>query len=183
MPDARIAQENVPLPAFAKTAALAAVGGQEALLRQVAEVFLMHHTAVCRQLDQALAALIQDLHDRGMVELVEESTLPACEVPRLAAATVRLYRLAPGDVIGAGTPIADLQLPEWGSAQTEYLSVKKLGKPELTAAARQRLAGPGRGLARLSLEMGLTGVLATQLWHHLYLDGSLCDLPSKVAKP
>jgi len=55
MPDARIAQENVPLPAFAKTAALAAVGGQEALLRQVAEVFLMHHTAVCRQLDQALA--------------------------------------------------------------------------------------------------------------------------------
>ncbi|MBA3941120.1 MAG: efflux RND transporter periplasmic adaptor subunit [Sphingopyxis sp.] len=51
----------------------------------------------------------------------------------------RVYRLAPGDVIGAGTPIADLQLPEWGSAQTEYLSVKKLGKPELTAAARQRL--------------------------------------------
>ncbi len=51
----------------------------------------------------------------------------------------RVYRLAPGDVIGAGTPIADLQLPEWGSAQTEYLSVKKLGRPELTAAARQRL--------------------------------------------
>ena len=51
----------------------------------------------------------------------------------------RVYRLAPGDVIGSGTPIADLQLPEWGSAQTEYLSVKKLGKPELTAAARQRL--------------------------------------------
>jgi Cu(I)/Ag(I) efflux system membrane fusion protein len=51
----------------------------------------------------------------------------------------RVYRLAPGDVIGAGAPIADLQLPEWGSAQTEYLSVKKLGKPGLTAAARQRL--------------------------------------------
>jgi Cu(I)/Ag(I) efflux system membrane fusion protein len=51
----------------------------------------------------------------------------------------RVYRLAPGDVIGAGAPIADLQLPEWGSAQTEYLSVKKLGKPDLTAAARQRL--------------------------------------------
>lgn len=51
----------------------------------------------------------------------------------------RVYRLAPGDVIGAGTPITDLQLPEWGSAQTEYLSVKKLGRPELTAAARQRL--------------------------------------------
>ncbi len=51
----------------------------------------------------------------------------------------RVYRLAPGDVIGAGAPIADLQLPEWGGAQTEYLSVKRLGRPDLTAAARQRL--------------------------------------------
>ena len=51
----------------------------------------------------------------------------------------RVYRLAPGDVIRAGTPIADVQSPEWGGAQTEYLSVRKLGKPELTAAARQRL--------------------------------------------
>ena len=51
----------------------------------------------------------------------------------------RVYRLAPGDVIGAGAPIADLQLPEWGSAQTEYLSVKRLGRPDLTTAARQRL--------------------------------------------
>ena len=51
----------------------------------------------------------------------------------------RVYRLAPGDVIGAGSPIADLQSPEWGGAQTEYLSVKRLGRPELTAAARQRL--------------------------------------------
>jgi Cu(I)/Ag(I) efflux system membrane fusion protein len=51
----------------------------------------------------------------------------------------RVYARAPGDVIGAGAPIADLQLPEWGGAQGEFLSVKRLGKPELTAAARQRL--------------------------------------------
>ena len=51
----------------------------------------------------------------------------------------RVYRRAPGDVIGAGAPIADVQLPEWGSAQTEFLAVKRLGKPELAAAARQRL--------------------------------------------
>lgn len=31
--------------------------------------------------------------------------------------------------------------------------------------------------------MGLNGVLATQLWHHLYLDGSLCDLPNHEPKP
>lgn len=51
----------------------------------------------------------------------------------------RVYDRAPGDVIAAGAPIADVQLPEWGGAQGEFLSVKRLGKPELTAAARQRL--------------------------------------------
>lgn len=51
----------------------------------------------------------------------------------------RVYGRAPGDVIGTGAPIADLQLPEWGGAQGEFLAVRRLGKPELTAAARQRL--------------------------------------------
>lgn len=51
----------------------------------------------------------------------------------------RVYGRAPGDVIRAGAPIADIQLPEWGGAQTEFLSVKRLGNPALTAAARQRL--------------------------------------------
>lgn len=51
----------------------------------------------------------------------------------------RVYARAPGDMIGAGAPIADLQLPEWGGAQGEYLAVRRLGRPDLTAAARQRL--------------------------------------------
>ena len=51
----------------------------------------------------------------------------------------RVYGRAPGDVIGAGAPLADVQLPEWGGAQTEFLAVKRLGRPALTAAARQRL--------------------------------------------
>jgi asparagine synthase (glutamine-hydrolysing) len=31
---------------------------------------------------------------------------------------------------------------------------------------------------RLSVEMGLAAVVATQLWHHMFIDGSLADLPS-----
>ncbi len=31
--------------------------------------------------------------------------------------------------------------------------------------------------ARTSVEMGLVGVLATQLWHHTFIDGNLADLP------
>lgn len=33
-------------------------------------------------------------------------------------------------------------------------------------------------LPRLSVEMGLAAAVATQLWHHLYIDGSLCELPT-----
>ena len=33
------------------------------------------------------------------------------------------------------------------------------------------------------LKMGLTGVLSTQLWHHLYMGGGLCELPDHSARP
>ncbi len=33
-------------------------------------------------------------------------------------------------------------------------------------------------IARLSMELGLAAVVATQLWHHTFIDGSLADLPS-----
>ena len=33
-------------------------------------------------------------------------------------------------------------------------------------------------LPRISVESGLAGVVATQLWHHLFIDGSLADLPT-----
>ncbi len=33
------------------------------------------------------------------------------------------------------------------------------------------------------LKMGLSGVLATQLWHHLYIDGGLCELPEHSPRP
>jgi asparagine synthase (glutamine-hydrolysing) len=36
-------------------------------------------------------------------------------------------------------------------------------------------------LPRLSVEMGLAAVVATQLWHHTFIDGSLADLPTSAA--
>ncbi len=41
-------------------------------------------------------------------------------------------------------------------------------------AFRQMRAG---SLPRLSVEMGLAAVVATQLWHHLYMGGGLCEVP------
>jgi asparagine synthase (glutamine-hydrolysing) len=38
-------------------------------------------------------------------------------------------------------------------------------------------------LPRLSVEMGLMAVVATQLWHHLFIGDSLADLPDWTAIP
>ena len=51
----------------------------------------------------------------------------------------RVYARAPGDVIGAGAPLADILVPEWAGAQAEYLAVRRIGDAGLAHAARQRL--------------------------------------------
>ncbi len=59
---------------------------------------------------------------------------------RAAGYVERVYARAPGDVVAAGAPLADLLVPEWAGAQQEYLAVRATGDAALTAAARQRLA-------------------------------------------
>jgi Cu(I)/Ag(I) efflux system membrane fusion protein len=51
----------------------------------------------------------------------------------------RVYGRAPGDVIPSGAPLADVLIPEWAGAQSEYLAVRGSGDASLAAAARQRL--------------------------------------------
>ena len=58
---------------------------------------------------------------------------------RSAGFVQRVYGRAPGDVVGAGSAIADLLVPSWGGAQAEFLAVKATGDAPLIAAARQRL--------------------------------------------
>jgi Cu(I)/Ag(I) efflux system membrane fusion protein len=58
---------------------------------------------------------------------------------RAAGFVQRVYARAPGDVIAAGAPLADLLVPDWGGAQGEYLAVRRTGDASLTQAARQRL--------------------------------------------
>jgi Cu(I)/Ag(I) efflux system membrane fusion protein len=58
---------------------------------------------------------------------------------RAAGFVQRVYARAPGDVVRAGAPIADLLVPTWGGAQAEYLAVRANGDARLEAAARQRL--------------------------------------------
>jgi Cu(I)/Ag(I) efflux system membrane fusion protein len=51
----------------------------------------------------------------------------------------RVYDRAPGDVLKAGAPLADLLVPEWAAAQEEVLALRRSADAPLLAAARQRL--------------------------------------------
>ena len=51
----------------------------------------------------------------------------------------RTYRLAVGDVISRGAPVASLLMPEWVGAQEEYLAAFKTGDAALAQAAHMRL--------------------------------------------
>jgi asparagine synthase (glutamine-hydrolysing) len=67
---------------------------------------------------------------------------------------------------------AEQLLSEESLVRSGYFSVDGVTQ------ARQTYHSKKNGsYSRLSIEMGLTAVMSTQLWHHLYLGGGLCDLP------
>ena len=51
----------------------------------------------------------------------------------------RVHARAPGDVIPAGAPLAEVLHPDWLAAQREYLAVRATGDAVLAQAARSRL--------------------------------------------
>lgn len=57
-------------------------------------------------------------------------------------------------------------------------SLRKTGLFDVESVAKYRAElGKLKGTAKTSVGMGLTAVTSTQLWHHLYISGGLCDLP------
>jgi Cu(I)/Ag(I) efflux system membrane fusion protein len=86
----------------------------------------------------------------------------------------RVHGRAPGDVVPAGARLADVLVPEWAGAQSEFLAVRRTGDAALTAAARQRLLllgipastvaeveRSGRPLTVLTIATPIAGVLKT----------------------
>jgi asparagine synthase (glutamine-hydrolysing) len=75
------------------------------------------------------------------------------------------------------------QAPAFVEQLLSEASLRRTGYFDPAAVLHWRKAFRGlkaRGAQRTSVEMGLVGVLATQLWHHTFLDGSLADLPSRA---
>ncbi|WBX85196.1 efflux RND transporter periplasmic adaptor subunit [Sphingosinicella microcystinivorans] len=83
-------------------------------------------------------ALERNLTAAGTIDFNQRDV--AVVQARAAGFVQHVYARAPGDVIGAGAPLADLLVPDWAGAQAEYLAVRQTGNAALALAARQRLA-------------------------------------------
>jgi asparagine synthase (glutamine-hydrolysing) len=62
-------------------------------------------------------------------------------------------------------------------------ALRKTGYFDPQAVAHWRQAYHTLGFSqRVSVEMGLAGVVATQMWHQMYIDSSLAEVPVAVAR-
>ncbi len=102
--------------------------------------------AVSTQAQQALGLRLAVVEQRrlgaaveavGTVQLNERDI--AIVQARTAGFVERVFGRAPGDVVAAGAPLAELFNPEWLGAQQEYLAVRATGDAALAQAAKQRL--------------------------------------------
>ena len=89
------------------------------------------------------------------------ATSPSCR--RACGSYVeRVARLAPGDVIGAGAPIAELLVPQWAPTHQEYLALKATGDVELTAMP-ERLIREVKASGRIQDRIAITAPIGGEL--------------------
>jgi asparagine synthase (glutamine-hydrolysing) len=77
------------------------------------------------------------------------------------------------------------QVPPFVNQLLSRESLRKAGYFDPEAVTHWRTAFRDlrlRSYERTSMEMGLVGVVSTQLWHHTFIDSSLADLPSLASK-
>ncbi len=115
---------------------------------------------------------LHGFRDKHLLRTVAERWLP----PSVAGRRKVIFR-APLDSfhIDPEPPFVTQLLSEESLRRTGYFD--PAGVQEWRKGFRAMKTG---SLPRLSVEMGLVAVVATQLWHHTYIDGSLCDLPSRA---
>jgi asparagine synthase (glutamine-hydrolysing) len=151
------------------------------LLNAKGDRVAMHSSVETRYpfLDEDVFAFLAPLHprwklrglrDKYLLRLLAERWLPA----EIAQRRKAMFR-APFDSfhLDETPPFVEQLLSEESLRRAGYFD------PKAVAHWRRayRTLRPGGG-TRTSVEMGLVGVLATQLWHHQFLDPHLADLPA-----
>jgi asparagine synthase (glutamine-hydrolysing) len=113
---------------------------------------------------------MRGLRDKYILRLLAQRWLP----PSIAWRPKAMFR-APFDSFSLNNPPAfvDQLLSEESLHQTGYFDPAAV--THWRQAYEQMRAGSGQ---RTSIEMGLVGVVSTQLWHQTFIDSTLADLPS-----
>lgn len=115
---------------------------------------------------------LKGFRDKHLLRLVAERWLPK-EIARRQKVIFR----APLDSfhIDPEPKFVSELLSEESLRRTGYFDIAQVR--HWRKAFRELRAG---SLPRLSVEMGLAAVVATQLWHHTFIDGTLADLPTSA---
>jgi asparagine synthase (glutamine-hydrolysing) len=143
----------------------------------------MHSSVETRYpfLDEDVFAFLARVHPRwklrGFTEKYLLRRLAERWLPREIAWRRKAMFRAPMDSFHADNlpPFVDQLLSPESLKKSGYFDAESVR--HWRQAFRQLRAGSGQ---RLSVEMGLVGVVATQLWHHQFIDASLADLPAAV---
>jgi asparagine synthase (glutamine-hydrolysing) len=115
--------------------------------------------------------LARRLRDKYLLRQAAERVLPKSVAQRRK----HMFRAPLAESFLANPPafVRELISPE-SIARTGYFDAARVQQDcKLLASAE------GRGLGTF-VSLGLSGVVATQLWHHLYLGGGLCSLPART---
>jgi asparagine synthase (glutamine-hydrolysing) len=153
------------------------------LLNAKGDRVAMHSAVETRYpfLDEEVFAFLARLHPRWKLRGLQDKyllrLLAERWLPRAIAWRPKAMFLAPFDSFHAAAAPAfvDQLLSEESLRRTGYF------EPAAVQHWRRafRTLRPGSPY-RASVEMGLVGVVATQLWHHTFLDAGLAELPSLV---
>ncbi|HKB42546.1 MAG TPA: asparagine synthase (glutamine-hydrolyzing) [Gemmataceae bacterium] len=133
-------------------------------------------------LDEDVVAFLARLHPRwklrGFTDKYLLRLLAGRWLPREIAWRPKAMFRAPFDILCAepAPAFVDQLLSPESLRKTDYFDARAVWH------WRQAFAGlRPRSARRAAVELGLGGVVATQLWHHIFVDGSLADLPSLAA--
>lgn len=113
---------------------------------------------------------LRGFRDKHLLRLLAERWLPKSVYSRrkvIFRAPLDSFHMDPEP------PFVSQLLSEDSLKRTGYFDIKEV--THWRKAFRELKRG---GLPRLSVEMGLTSVVSTQLWHHMYIDPTLADIPA-----
>ena len=144
----------------------------------------MHSSVETRYpfLDEDVFAFLAGLHpdwklrgfrDKYILRRVGERYLPR----EIAWRPKAMFRAPLDSFFARHVPrFVDELLSEPSLRKTGWFNVERVG------AWRRRMQAGRLGMRqRTIVELGMVGVLTSQLWYHTFIDGSLADLPSSAA--